>query len=292
MSELGVFAVDRGIFDHPLFDEGRPFSRREAWLWLVAEAAWKPRPTRVSGQIIELKRGQLAHSVRFMAAAWGWSKSAVDRFLGRLKTETMIGTDGGTGCGVITICNYDEYQRVGLPNRDSERDANRDSSGTAAGQTRNIQTFNNTPLPPKGASKRAKSGGYGDKANPLFAEFEATIWSKRWPRPNNNPHAAFKAWAKLTDAERDQCRARIERCAAAIIVERSDPKYCPMLSTWINQRGWLAVDDAVSVKPPIDWAKNAAYFRETREWPIGWGPRPGQPGCRCPAELLIGIAAA
>jgi uncharacterized protein YdaU (DUF1376 family) len=154
-----------------------------------------------------------------------------------------------------------------------------------------ISTSINTPIVPKG-TKRAKVDGYGDKANPLFADFEATIWSKRWPRPNNNPNTAFKAWAKLTDAERDQCRTRIERCATAIVAERSDPKYRPMLSTWINQRGWLAVDDAAPAAPTVDWARNVAYFRDTREWPMGWGPRPGQPGCRCPPELLIGVAAA
>jgi uncharacterized protein YdaU (DUF1376 family) len=165
-------------------------------------------------------------------------------------------------------------------------------------QTQPITTLTltplNTPISPSGIGRASSSkrGKYGDPNDPIFAEFQNSIWSKRWPRPNNNPNAAFKAWAKLTDAERDQCRARIERCAAAIVGERSDPKYRPMLSTWINQRGWLAIDDATPAARAINWAKNADYFRETGEWPMGWGPRPGQPGCRCPSELLIGIAAA
>ena len=115
MSELGVFAVDRGVFDHPLFASGEPYSRREAWLWLISEAAWKPRRVDRGGQLIELRRGQLAHSLRFMADVWGWSKSSVDRFLARLKTETMIGTETGTGFLIVTICKYDVFQRVSLP---------------------------------------------------------------------------------------------------------------------------------------------------------------------------------
>lgn len=59
MSELGVFAVDRGVFDHPILSEpNRAYSRREAWLWLLAEAAWKPRKVGRIGATIELERGQ------------------------------------------------------------------------------------------------------------------------------------------------------------------------------------------------------------------------------------------
>jgi hypothetical protein len=67
-----------------------------------------------------------------------------------------------------------------------------------------------------------------------------------------------------------------------------------MLLTWINRHGWEAdaVAPADAQSRPIDWTKNIGYFRSTGNWPIGWGPRPGEPGCRCPAELLIGVAAA
>lgn len=132
MSERGVFAVDRGIWDHPELDSDEPFSRREAWIWLISEAAWKPCRVRVGEVRVNLRRGQLAHSIRFMADKWRWSKSAVARFLDILKTGTMIGTESGTGVTVITICNYDEYQRVSLPDRDTSGTA----TGTAAGQQR------------------------------------------------------------------------------------------------------------------------------------------------------------
>lgn len=135
MSERGVFAVDRGIWDHPSFAD-EPFTEREAWQWLIGEASYKARTRNVSGRVVSLDRGQLCASVRFMAERWQWSKSRVDRFLKRLKTETMIGTDDGTGILVITICNYDRYQRVSLPSRDNERDSSRDTDGTVAGQQR------------------------------------------------------------------------------------------------------------------------------------------------------------
>lgn len=132
MSERGVFAVDRGIWDHPMFESREPFSRREAWLWLVSSAVWKGKTIFVDRKRVTLGRGQLAFSVRFMADQWGWSKSSVARFLDVLKTETMIETQAGQSITIITICKYDEYQRVSLPDRDTKRD----NDGTQAGQSR------------------------------------------------------------------------------------------------------------------------------------------------------------
>jgi hypothetical protein len=49
MSRNGVVAISRKLFDQddPFFG-GEPFTRREAWQWLIAEAAYKPRLVRVS----------------------------------------------------------------------------------------------------------------------------------------------------------------------------------------------------------------------------------------------------
>src|SRR5689334_21579460 len=47
-------------------------SQREAWIWLVAGAAWFPRQRRIETHVVDLNRGQLAVSVRFLAEAWRW----------------------------------------------------------------------------------------------------------------------------------------------------------------------------------------------------------------------------
>lgn len=114
MSERGVFAMDRGWFEHEAFAP-EPYTEREAWAWLIAEAAYKERRRRVAGRIIELKRGQLAVSLRFLSEKWNWRKSKVERFLRRLSVLVMIETASETGVNVVTICNYDKYQRVALP---------------------------------------------------------------------------------------------------------------------------------------------------------------------------------
>jgi hypothetical protein len=126
MSERGVFAVDRGLFEHPLFAD-EPFSEREAWLWLLSEAAWRVRERRIAGRVVKLQRGQLAASFRFMAERWHWSLGSVQRFIKKLlDADTMIKTASDTGVLVITICNYARYQRVKLPD-DTEGDTETDT---------------------------------------------------------------------------------------------------------------------------------------------------------------------
>lgn len=120
MNEGNWISVSRELWNDPDFDDG-PMTQREAWLWMIAEAAWRPRKVRRGRQVLELQRGQLAHSIRFMSDAWGWSKSAGHRFLKKLEKRDAIRIAGGTDATVITICNYDRYQ------------SSNDDSGTLAG---------------------------------------------------------------------------------------------------------------------------------------------------------------
>src|SRR5215208_4627567 len=92
MSGRGFFQVDRGVWSHPVFAP-EPFTEREAWLWLIARAAWKPNGVRVGQLVIHVERGQLAVSMRYLAEAWQWVKSSVARFLAKLINARMITRD-------------------------------------------------------------------------------------------------------------------------------------------------------------------------------------------------------
>jgi hypothetical protein len=285
MTEYGVFAVDRGVFDHPLLATGEPYSRREAWLWLVAEAAWKPRQINRHGTVIELQRGQLAHSIRFMADAWGWSKSSVDRFLTRLKTGTMIGTDGGTASLVITICNYDAYQRIGLPERDSERDADRDTTGTPAGQTRNIQTFKEDIL--------SETLGVSDTSPPKQkkgrhsypVDYDAA-WKAYPTSPNMSKAEGLKDWMKLSVEDRALVLPSIAGYRAYLATKRDLEviHFCRYLS----KRRFEGFTEAGAADVGVEvWKTRLAHARANRIWSTAeWGPIPGQAGCTIPRELL------
>ncbi|WP_455965351.1 hypothetical protein [Methylorubrum aminovorans] len=122
MSERGVFAVDRGIWSDPDFADEK-FSEREAFLWLVGEAAWRPVRVRVGSATVDLARGQCAFSTRFMAEKWRWSEARVRRYLGRLREAGIIDAAADARATHITICKYDRFQRVSLPS-DAGNDGN------------------------------------------------------------------------------------------------------------------------------------------------------------------------
>lgn len=109
MTERGTYNVDRGFWEHPAFAD-EPFTEREAWQWLISQAAFKAHRRRIGNFQLELKRGEVAASIRFLAERFKWHRSKCERFLHKLKTETMVRTRTETGVTVISICNYDKYQ--------------------------------------------------------------------------------------------------------------------------------------------------------------------------------------
>jgi hypothetical protein len=107
----GFYLMHRGWMDNPALGGARePYCRRAAWAWLIENACWQDGKVDAGGKTVSLKRGQLCYSVRYLAEAWSWSASAVQRYIERLKTDTMIDTASDTGRLIITICNYEVYQ--------------------------------------------------------------------------------------------------------------------------------------------------------------------------------------
>jgi hypothetical protein len=109
MGDRGVFAVHRGLFGHPFFKR-EPLTEREAWTWMIGEAAWKATRVRINRATFSVERGQLVHAMRYLASRWQWSEPRVRRFLARLKREGMIDTLAHADATLITICKYDDYQ--------------------------------------------------------------------------------------------------------------------------------------------------------------------------------------
>lgn len=70
------------------------FTEREAWYWLVTNSI----------------DGKLSRTIRDMAYIWKWNKSKVERFLGKLKSNSFIDTDIVLGRLVIKIVDYKKSQ--------------------------------------------------------------------------------------------------------------------------------------------------------------------------------------
>lgn len=128
MMDDGVFCIHRGAFKHPFFAD-EPYSEREAWFWLLGNAAWKETKVRSGRALVILQRGQLAYATRFLAKKWKWSEARVRRFLNRLESEAMIVAQATRQTTQITICNYDEYQ-FQRRTSDAQNDAVNDAQAT------------------------------------------------------------------------------------------------------------------------------------------------------------------
>lgn len=106
---MSWYKVERGWLDNPFFQDS-PYSERDAWQWMIGEAAFDECRISVGGKPFKLGKGQLYSSVRFMAQKFQWSTGRVARFLERLKEWGMVDTSVDTGQNLITICNYAKYQ--------------------------------------------------------------------------------------------------------------------------------------------------------------------------------------
>lgn len=116
----GWFAVKRGTLSHELFVPKGPFSRYEAWVWMIENACYRPQTIDIGGKPYTVPRGCLCYSRRFIASKWHWTRKATDTFLQKLEAHHVIKLgEAKTGTGtkskrsLITICNYEKYQSDG-----------------------------------------------------------------------------------------------------------------------------------------------------------------------------------
>lgn len=173
MHNAGWIKVDRALWDDPLF-RGHP-SRVGAWLWLVGHARWKPGTFDINGHIVVLERGQLCVSRFQLADALGWSESAVDRFLTRLKSARMIERNSEHGRSIITICDYERFQGESLEaGQATEHQIERraDSNRTAKEERKKDKNISsNQPTTPSRANVR-EAPPNKDAAEPLDGQGE------------------------------------------------------------------------------------------------------------------------
>lgn len=135
MSDRGYIKLYRSLFRHEFFKPSK-FSEREAFTWLIAEAAWRARQRRFGQFFVDLERGELAASLRFLAENWGWGVGEVRGYLRRLENEQMINTRTDKGITRVSISNYDIYQ--GDEQADDTVDSTpitRDQQGVSTGST-------------------------------------------------------------------------------------------------------------------------------------------------------------
>lgn len=296
----GYIAIARGILDHPVIGARKPYSRLEAWLWLLLEAAWKPHRVGMSTgyagrgrEVIELQRGQLTHSLRFMADKWGWSVKAVRSFLTGLEKGTMVATAKGTAQTVITICNYEVYQTPAA------------QKGTANG------TLEGTPRAQQGHKVKEGNKEIRENTRPRAHDGEPegfAEWYEVYPRKKQRKDAA-KAYRRIVPKEISHADL-VERTRAFAAYHKANTpahrlQFIPYPATWLNSGEYLdtlaslapVATSQASIEAPqrdphsfteTEWRDRLSLHQNGQKWPrTYWGPAPGESGCLVPRHLLV-----
>lgn len=142
MADKGWIALHRNIRDHWVYQEKRVFSKYEAWLDLLMDANHQNNKFLFDGQLIEVNRGEFITSVRQLCERWGWSNTKVNRFLKMLEDDQMLIRKSDSKKTVITIVNYDFYQRYESKETTQKRQQN-DAEASQKHTNNNDKTMNN-----------------------------------------------------------------------------------------------------------------------------------------------------
>lgn len=209
MKRIGYIKIDRSILYHPaLQKKDRSFCEIGAWLWLLLEASFLDRKFRIGNSEVKLKRGQLCSSLTYMANAFNWHKSKVQRYLDRLILNGSITTETPKDApadmpNIITICQYDLYQ--------------------------------DTP------SETPKSAKQINDQNKFTKELFDDVWSKLKVKRGTKANA-YKSFLRLF---KNKDLTIIDYDSTWIIEKYnqkcdsvSEKKFIPHFSTWLNNEGW------------------------------------------------------
>ena len=243
MNNKGYVKFTRGVLFHPAFQKkNRELCNLGAFMWLIMEASFADRKYRINNQEITLKRGQLCCSIRYMAEAWGWDKSKVQRYLDQLKNFSVITSDTPNDTpsdtpNILTICNYDEYQ-------DTPSDTPSDTKHNKINNKRN----NNIKDPAfeewwKAFNYVGPSKGIKDKAEKFYL------------KNKKDSDLLVKVLTTFNDYSSHQ---------------QSKNLGVPMVTTWINQKRWenytttTPKDEFISIRKEDDYLKWVSWVQKGR----------------------------
>lgn len=122
----------RAYATDPYWLEPREFSKWEAWEWFIQAAAWEPVTRDVTGIIVELKRGEVLASIRYLSDKWCWGHKQTRLFLANLLKTGRLRAQRETQAGTVyLLVKYDTYQ-----NPEEKRAQQRNGKGHTEGTPR------------------------------------------------------------------------------------------------------------------------------------------------------------
>lgn len=231
MDEQGFIKLSRRFFKHPIWNEPRQLSRAEAWLDLIYSARFEASKKILNNRVIEVRRGEIIASRRFLEQRWNWGSSKVTNFLKFLKNEGMINQRQSGGQTILTLCNYDSYndsQTSELQENEPRTNQVRTSNKPVTNQNKESKEEKESKediIPPVSPGEKI----IDEKTNFSFDEFW-DLYDKKVGKKDK----LIKKWLKLSDKERELAMSYIPEYKIA----QPDKQFRKNPETFLNQKSW------------------------------------------------------
>ena len=180
----GHLTLSRRYFDHHFWREERAYSRAEAWLDCVQMACFQPQRKLIGNQVIDVPRGGIVASVRFLSDRWRWSTTKVCSFLEVLRVDAMIVTEKRQGITLLLLCNFDRYN--GEKRQESSQESN-------TRKTRPRQEKDEIEEGEEGKKEKSVSAGAPNTQRRGTAE-EISAYCRTLELPETDAEAIFDKW--------------------------------------------------------------------------------------------------
>lgn len=106
----GWIKLHRQLFENEFWLSER-FTKAQAWVDLLLLANHEQATVFIRGIELHVSRGQLAYAQTTLAYRWKWNERTVNKFLTMLEKRQMIQYKPDNITTVITIQNYNRYQK-------------------------------------------------------------------------------------------------------------------------------------------------------------------------------------
>jgi len=110
MSNIGWIRLHRQITDCWVWDDDEPYTKAQAWIYLLMIVNHTEAKTYFDGDIITVNTGQRITSIRKLADKFKWSRTKVTHFLSLLEQDNMVKVESDSKKTLITVINYEKYQ--------------------------------------------------------------------------------------------------------------------------------------------------------------------------------------
>lgn len=188
----GWISLHRKIFSNPIVSPKKPYSKFEAWCWLIVRANHSDNKFVLGSEVIKTDEGEVVTSQKKLQQQFGWGNTRVRTYLKLLQSDKMITLKTTAKRTHITICNYTSYQDKQTKNK-SKPNRKQTDTKLIPNTIDNVNNVNNVN------NKNIKSEIFTESNIEKYGKRMLDVFHDYWIEPlqkNGKPkYTAEKAWS-------------------------------------------------------------------------------------------------